>query len=100
MTALVTMGNWSSMNATTCRPTALNRSSAAQRLDSSLVCPRRSRGRTVTIRSDSFVSAATPIEHSRQHGHVQVGVVVDPYLTLAVIQAMQPSDVLRNRSSP
>src|SRR5260370_42696909 len=53
MTALVTMGNWSSMNATTCRLTALNRSSAAQRLDSSLVCQRRSRGRTVTIRSSS-----------------------------------------------
>jgi hypothetical protein len=50
--------------------------------------------------TDSFVPAATPIEHSRQHGHVQVGVVVNPYLTLAVIQAMQPSDVLRNRSLP
>src|SRR5216684_5533502 len=50
--------------------------------------------------ADSLVPAATPIEHSRQHGHVQVGVVVDSYLTLAVIQAMQPSDVLRNRSPP
>ncbi len=34
--------------------------------------------------TDGLVAAATAIEHSRQHRHVQVGVVVDPYLTLAV----------------
>jgi hypothetical protein len=50
--------------------------------------------------ADGFVPAATPIEHSRQHRHVQVGVIVDPYLTLAVMEAMQPPDVLRNRPSP
>src|SRR5580704_8486837 len=49
------------MNATTCRLTALNRSSAAERLDSSLVYPRRSRGRTVTIRSSSC--SAVPVRH-------------------------------------
>jgi hypothetical protein len=50
--------------------------------------------------ADGLIAATPAIEHSRQHGHVQVGVIVDPYLTFAIVEAMQPADVLRDRPSP
>jgi hypothetical protein len=49
---------------------------------------------------DSLVAAATSVKHSCQHRHVQIRVVVDPHLPLAVVEAMQPSNVLRNRPPP
>ena len=47
-----------------------------------------------------LVAAAATIEHPRQHRHVQVGVVVDADLALAIVQAVQAADVLRNRPAP
>src|SRR5204863_7751010 len=38
--------------------------------------------------TDGFVAAAPAIEHSRQHRHIEVSVVVDLYLTLTVVEAM------------
>ena len=59
------------MNATTCRRTASSRSSVVRRLDSSSACPRRSRGRTVIIRSSSCSAdlcgiASTPKRRRRR----------------------------------
>jgi hypothetical protein len=44
--------------------------------------------------------APSPVEHSRQHRHVQIGIVVDAHLALAVVQTMRSAGVLRDRSSP
>ncbi|EXI75343.1 MAG: hypothetical protein AW07_01244 [Candidatus Accumulibacter sp. SK-11] len=49
---------------------------------------------------DRFVALAAPVEHPRQHRHIEVGVVVDADLPLAVVQAMQTAGILGNRSSP
>ena len=50
--------------------------------------------------ADSLVPATSPIKHSRQHGHVEIGVIVDAHLALPVVQTMQPARVLRDRSPP
>ena len=36
-----------------------------------------------------LIAAATPIEHPGQHRHVQIGIIVDLHLALAVVQSMQ-----------
>ena len=43
---------------------------------------------------------AAAIKHPRQHRHVEVGVVVHAHFTLAVIEAVQPAGILRNRPVP
>ena len=50
--------------------------------------------------ADGLIPPAPTIEHPGQHGHVQVGVVVHAHLALAVMQPVQPADVLGNRSAP
>ena len=63
--------------------------------------PARDRaGRKEDRVADGLVAAATPIEHSRQHRHVEVGIVVDAHLSLAVVEPMESARVLRDRASP
>ena len=47
-----------------------------------------------------FIASTTAVEHPRQHRDVQVSVVVDAHLALAVMQPVQSTDVLRDRSMP
>jgi hypothetical protein len=47
-----------------------------------------------------FVPPATPVEHFCKHPDVEIGIVVDPDLALAVVQAMQAADILCNGSPP
>ena len=49
---------------------------------------------------DGFITAAASVEHPRQHRHIEIGVVVDAHLALAVVEAMQPAGVLGDGSSP
>ena len=61
---------------------------------------RNGAGRNDNRVADNLIAAATAIEHSRQHGHIQVRVVVDPDVTLAIVEALKPADVLRDRPPP
>ena len=48
----------------------------------------------------SLISTTAPIEHSRQHRHVEVGLVVDPDLALSAMQAMEATNALGNCPTP
>ena len=47
-----------------------------------------------------LVATAATVEHPREHRHIQVGVVIDSHLLLAVVQTVQSADVLGNRPAP
>jgi hypothetical protein len=50
--------------------------------------------------ADCFVSCATAVEHAREHGDVEVGVVVNLHHSLAVVEAVKSSGVLRDGAAP
>src|SRR5262245_5177524 len=50
--------------------------------------------------ANRLVPATPPVKHSRQHRHVEIGVVVDTHLALAVVETMQSAGILRDGSSP
>lgn len=50
--------------------------------------------------SGGLVSAAALVEHARAHRHCAVNVVVDAHFLFRVVQAVQASDVLRERAAP
>jgi hypothetical protein len=50
--------------------------------------------------ANRFVAAAAPVEHARQHRHIEVRVIVYPHLSLTVVEAVQPSGVLGDGPAP
>jgi len=50
--------------------------------------------------AERFIAAAPPVEHSSQHWHVQIGVIIHPHFAFAVVEAMKPAHVLSNGASP
>ena len=46
------------------------------------------------------MNAAPPLEHPREHSHIEVGVVVDSHLALAFAQTVQPARVLGDGAAP
>ena len=50
--------------------------------------------------ADGLIAPAAPVEHSCEHRHVEIRVVVDADLALAVVEAVQAAGVLRDRASP
>ena len=57
-------------------------------------------GRQENRVADGLIAAAAPVEHPRQHRHVEVRVVVDAHLALAVVEAVQSARVLGDRAAP
>jgi hypothetical protein len=57
-------------------------------------------GRQYDRVADGFIASAAPIEHPRQHRHIQICIVVDADFAFAVEEPVQPPRVLRDRPAP
>ncbi len=57
-------------------------------------------GRQENRVAHGFITSTTPIEHSRQHGRIEVGIIVDPNLALPIIEPVQATNVLSNCPMP
>src|SRR5262249_33682576 len=49
---------------------------------------------------DRLVPSAAAIKHPRQNRYIEIGVIIYSNLALSIVQAVQTSDILSNRSSP
>src|SRR5262245_54084101 len=50
--------------------------------------------------SERLISATTFVEHSREHRHVEIGVIVNPHFSFGFVSPMKSANVLGDRSSP
>src|SRR5439155_22021562 len=50
--------------------------------------------------AERLVSATASVEHPRQHGNVQIRVVINPHFAFAFVEAMQSAHILSDRSPP